>query len=121
MKVIYILFYFILNLLVFNRLSKKIFSSKMELFFFIFIAIIFFLQVTNILNFKNLSKEEFLILIAFSLAIFVFHYAINFLLFCVMPKNESFHIKYLTKIFIFFRNYLIYVLISLFHFFTIIR
>lgn len=80
MKIIYILFFMVLNLLIHAHLVKKLrigSRTKIWMSIFLFTAIILhFITPIGI----SILNEWFFILICFSIVLFIFHYGRNFVL-----------------------------------------
>ena len=120
MRILYILFFTILGLVIFNVLSKPILKLRLKILFSILIFVFCLLQFTLFCKLGYMDNEKFVILLVFSFVVFVFHYGINSLLIMFLNKNDTFQGNYLANGFIFFRNYIIYLLIWVFQVYTIL-
>ena len=120
MRILYILFFTILGLVIFNVLSKPILKLRLKILFLILIFVFCLLQFTLFCKLGYMDNEKFVILLVFSFVVFVFHYGINFLLIMFLNKNDTFQGNYLANGFLFFRNYIIYLLIWVFQVYTIL-
>lgn len=114
------LFFSVLGLVIFNVLSKPILKLRLKILFLILIIVFGLLQFTLFCKLGYMDNEKFVILLVFSFVVFVFHYGINFLLIMFLNKNDTFQSNYLAKGFLFFRNYIIYLLIWFFQVYTIL-
>ena len=120
MRILYILFFTILGLVIFNVLSKPSLKLRLKILFLILIFVFCLLQFTLFCKLGYMDNEKFVILLVFSFVVFVFHYGINFLLIIFLNKNDTFQGNYLANGFLFFRNYIIYLLIWVFQVYTIL-
>ncbi|KAF2511367.1 hypothetical protein EYY60_08015 [Flavobacterium zhairuonense] len=120
MKLLYISFFTVLGLVLFNILSKPILKLRLKILFSILIVAFCLLQISLFYNLGYMDNNKFFILLVFSFVVFVFYYGINFLLILFLNKRETFQGNYLAKGFLFFRNYIIYLLIWLFQVYTIL-
>lgn len=120
MGIFYILFFTILGLVIFNVLSKPILKLRLKILFSILIFVFCLLQFTLFCKLGYMDNEKFVILLVFSFVVFVFHYGINSLLIMFLNKNDTFQDNYLANGFLFFRNYIIYLLIWVFQVYTIL-
>lgn len=120
MKILYILFFTVVSFVLFNILSKQILNLRSKILFSILIVVFCLLQISLLYKLGYMDNEKFFILLAFSFVVFVFHYGVNFLLFTFLNKSDTSQVNYLAKGFIFFRNYIIYLLIWFFQVYTIL-
>lgn len=120
MRILYILFFTILGLVIFNVLSKPILKLRLKILFSILIFVFCLLQFTLFCKLGYMDNEKFVILLVFSFVVFAFHYGINSLLIMFLNKNDTFQDNYLANGFLFFRNYVIYLLIWVFQVYTIL-
>src|SRR5690606_19478235 len=120
MKVIYIIFFAILNLFIFSHLTKKIiFSSKVKGLFAVCLILFIISHFINLLD-SSISNEVFCILILFSMFFFVFHYGRNIAIWFTTKINNNTRDELLFKWYNFWVNYVIYVLIFIFQIATLI-
>lgn len=120
MKVIYIIFFAILNLFIFSHLTKKItFSSKVKGTFTVCLILFIISHFINLLD-SSISNEVFCILILFSMSFFVFHYGRNIAIWFTIKINNNTRDELLFKWYNFWMNYVIYVLIFIFQIATLI-
>src|SRR5690554_3575866 len=120
MKVIYIIFFAILNLFIFSYLTKKIiFSSKVKVLFVSFIILFIISHFIGLLD-STISNEVFCILIFFSMSFFVFHYGRNIAIWFTIKINNNKRDELLFKWYNFWINYVMYVLIFVFQIATLI-
>jgi hypothetical protein len=111
MLIIYLVFFVLLDFLIFCYLTKKV-----ELSVKIRIAVISSLFIIIVLHFsgitmKTISNSQFYILLIFSLLLLVFNFGIKFVIWIMAKTSKSDKAIVLTKAFNFIRYYLIYILV----------
>ncbi len=120
MKLIYIIFFLILNLYIFSHITKKIkFSLNIQ------IGVIFFLITFILCHFLNvfdttISNEVFTILLLFSGTFFIFHFGRNITIWFTTRLNNNRKDELLFRWFNFWVNYVIYAMIFIFQIATLI-
>lgn len=121
MTIIYILFFGILNLLIFSLLTKKIeIQSGLKLGLICILGIFGLLQFLN--SFDNtIPNKLFLILVAFSLALFIFHYASRLAIWFNIQINNGEKDELLFKWYNIIIFYVVYLLIFVFQIVTLIK
>lgn len=120
MKFIYIIFFTILNLLIFSHLTEKIkFSMNIKRVLLFFLIIFILGHFINVFE-TTISNEVFSILLLYSGAFFIFYYGRNITIWVTMKLNNNTKDELLFKWFNFWINYVMYGLIFVFQIVTII-
>ena len=121
MIIIYIIFFGILNLLIFSLLTKKIeIQNRLK------IGLICILGLTGLLQFLNpfdntIPNKLFLILVAFSLVLFIFHYASRLAIWFNIQINKGEKDELLFKWYNIIIFYVVYIMIFVFQIATLIK
>lgn len=110
MKLLYIVFYIVLDLMIFSFLIKKIRMSKT-----IWKTAIGFICLFTIIHFLNpmelsIPNERFFILIGFSMVLFLFKFGktVSIRVYGVLNKNKD---ELLMKWFEFWTDYVVYIMV----------
>lgn len=120
MIVIYIIFFAILNLLIFSCLTKKIiFTTKIKGLFTVLLILLAIFHFTNFLD-SSIPNDVFCILIFFSISLFVFHYGRNIAIWFTIKINNNTRDELLFRWYNFWINYVMYILIFVFQLVTLI-
>ncbi len=120
MKVIYIIFFAVLNLLIFSHLTKKVMlSSKVKRLFAVFLFMFTLIHFVNPSN-LSISNEVFFILFFFSMSFFIFHYGRNVAIWFTVKINKNTRDDLLFNWYNFWMNYVMYILIFVFQIATLI-
>lgn len=120
MIIIYILFFGIINLLIFSHLTKKIkLHSKFK------IGLISVLVILGLIHFINpfhtsIQNNLFAILLGFSLGLFIFHYGSRLAIWFTIQINKGERDELLFKWYNIFIFYVIYAMIFTFQIATLI-
>lgn len=120
MKFIYIVFFTILNLLIYSHLTEIIKVSLNIKRVLIAFSIIFVLSHFINLFGTSISNEVFCILLLFSGTFFIFHYGRNIAIWFTIKINNNNKDELLFKWFNFWINYVMYILIFVFQIASII-
>lgn len=121
MKVLYILFFGILNLLFFSQLTKKIvLNLTLKIIMLSFVLLFFIYHFWNPLG-KVITDKLFFILIAFSFSLLVFYIMPKIAVWFTTYINDNEKDELLYKWYSVITDYVIYILISVFQFVTIIK
>lgn len=121
MKVIYIFFFLLINLLTFAKLTKKIeIKTKLKIGVIIILFIIAILHFLNPFGFA-IENRLFLILFGFSLSLFVFHYGSRIAIAFSTAINKGQKDELLYKWYNFLIFYVVYIMITVFQIATIIK
>lgn len=121
MKLLYIIFFLIINVLIFEKLTKKIrIVTKLKSAFIIFLFLILLLHFFNPLDFA-IDHKLFIILFGFSFSLFVFHYASRIAIAFSTQINKGNEDKLLYKWYNFLIFYVVYFMISVFQVATVIK
>jgi len=120
MKVIYILFFLVLNLLIFSYLTGKIkINNSLKVASLVFISVTL---VLHFLNYIKLSSDKlFFILFIFSLAPFVLTLLSKATVWFAIKANSNIKEHFVLNMFNFMMNYVFYGLISIFQIITLIK
>jgi len=111
MIIAYIIFFALLNVIIFNFFTKKLkFSNKMLI---TLISICFLLLIFHFLGFffKLISNNHLFHLMIFSLILFVINIFSNLLIIIIKKLNSNLEDHLGFKVFNFIRYYLVYILI----------
>lgn len=121
MKIIYILFFLLINLLIFSKLTKKIeINTKLKIGITITLFIIAILHLFDPFDFAIESKL-LLILFGFSLSLFIFHYSSRIAIAFSTAVNKGKKDKLLYKWYNILIFYVVYIMITVFQIATIIK
>lgn len=121
MKVFYIIFFLILNVLIFEKLTKKIkIVTKLKSGFVIILLLIVTLHFFNPLDFA-IANKVFIILFGFSSSLFIFHFGSRIAIAFSTSINNGNEDKLLYKWYNFLIFYVVYIMISVFQIATIIK
>lgn len=111
MLIIYLVFFALLDFLIFCFLAKKVklnFKLRVSLIItLLFIAVFHFSGIAM----KSIANNHFYHLILFSLVVLIFHFGVKFLIWIMTRLNHSDKIVFLIKGFNYFRYYLVYILV----------
>ena len=111
---IYVLFFAILNLLIFSYLTKKmLLGVKMKIGL---IALLIIIVVLHFLDFwrTSIPDQHFYHLVIFSAVLFIFHFGSKFPILAMKKINPKFENHLAFSGFNFMRFYVVYVLVYLY-------
>jgi len=121
MKVFYIIFFVILNVLIFEKLTKKIkLAKKLKSGIVTIMLLILILHFFNPLDFA-IPNKLFIILFGFSSSLFIFHYGSRVAIAFSTHINKGSKDKLLYNWYDFLIFYVVYIMISIFQIATIIK
>ena len=119
LKISYIIFFGVLNILIFILLNKNVKMKRTIKIFLISIVAIFLIYHFFMSNGGFLTNDYFVNLLFFSIYIIILHLGLSIILPRFVKsiqdiKHSKFAEKYLVGFLIFFKNYLIYIMIYLY-------
>lgn len=121
MKLFYIIFFLIINVLIFEKLTKKIaIAGKLKNGLIIILFIILIMHFFNPLDF-SIDNQLFIILFGFSLSLFIFHYGSRIAISFSNYINKGNEDELLYKWYNFLIFYVVYIMISVFQIATVIE
>ena len=121
MKVIYLFFFLLINLLIFEKLTKKMeIKTKLKIGITITLFIIAILHFVDPFGFA-IENKLFLILFGFSLSLFVFHYGSRIAIAFSTAINKGQNDKLLYNWYNILIFYVVYKMISVFQVATLIK
>ena len=112
MSVIYLLFFAVLNLLIFSYLTRKIdFSFKLKIGLIVLLVVIF---IIHFLIKTVISNQHFYHLILISLLLFALHFLSKIPIIIMKKLNPKFENHFAYYGFNFLRLYIIYILVIIY-------
>ncbi|MFL0146620.1 hypothetical protein, partial [Tenacibaculum maritimum] len=113
MKVIYIIFFLILNLLIFSFQTERIkFSFNIKTLIIIIELLVIVLHFLGYIKLE--SNEVFMVLLFFSLGLVLFKIAGELTILFAIKVNKSIQDHFVLKMFNFMINYFVYIMVSIF-------